>query len=404
MTQSEIISQTEQYVLHTYNRFPVALDRGNGMRVWDTEGRSYLDFMSGIGVYALGYHYPGYDEALTAQLQKTLHTSNLYYHEPLAEAARKLVTSAGLDKVFFTNSGAEAIEGAIKAARKYSFAKYGPGRSGIIAMNDSFHGRTVGAVSVTGNEHYQEPFRPLMQGVSFAAYNSISGVRELLSDQTCAVILETLQGEGGIFPAEKACLKELRALCTERDIVLILDEVQCGMGRTGHMWAYEAYGIKPDILCCAKALGCGVPVGAFVLSEKISSSSLAAGDHGSTYGGNPFVTAAVSTVFDLFESGGIVRHVRDTAPYLEEQLDRLKDSYGFITEHRGAGFMRGLELDPSVPAGKVAARALEKGLLIITAGHNVLRFLPPLIAGKDEIDEAAGILAACFDEAAEGNL
>jgi len=398
MRQSEIIAQTEEYVLHTYNRFPLAVDRGEGTYVYDTEGKRYLDFMSGIGVYALGYHFPGYDEALTAQLKKVLHTSNLYYHEPLAQAAKKLALSAGLGKVFFTNSGAEAIEGALKAARKYSFAKYGPGRSDLIAMKDSFHGRTVGAVSVTGNEHYQEPFRPLMDGVRFAEFNNFESVMNLVSDRTCAVILETLQGEGGIFPAEPEFLAKIRQLCTERDIVLILDEVQCGMGRTGSMWAYEAYGLKPDIVCCAKALGCGIPVGAFVLSRKMAEESLAPCDHGTTYGGNPFAAAAVSTVFDLFEENGIVAHVQKMTPVLSGMLDRLKEEFDCILAHRGSGFMRGLELDPSVSAGAVASKALEKGMLIITAGHNVLRFLPPLIIKEEQIDEAEAILRACFRE------
>lgn len=398
MNQDRIIKQTDEYVLHTYNRFPVSLDHGDGVRVWDTEGNCYLDFMAGIGVYALGYHFPGYDEALTAQLGKGLHTSNLYYHEPLAEAAKKLVLSSGLSKAFFTNSGAEAIEGALKAARKYSFMKYGPDRYEIIAMKDSFHGRTAFAVSVTGNEHYQEPFRPLVGGISLASFNDLDSVRGKVTDKTCAVILETVQGEGGIFPADKEFLKGVRALCDERDLVLILDEVQCGMGRTGTLWAYEQYGIKPDILCTAKALGCGVPVGAFVLNEKLGSESLAPGDHGTTYGGNPFVTAAVSKVFDLFKENDIVGHVERTTPYLEKKLDELKEKHECILSHRGKGFMRGLQFDESVSAGAIASKALKKGILIITAGHNVLRFVPPLIVGEAEIDEAAAILDECMNE------
>ena len=398
MQQNEIIREAEQYVLHTYNRFPLAIDRGEGMYVFDTDGKRYLDFMSGIGVYALGYHFPGYDEALIAQVKKTLHTSNLYYHEPLAQAAKKLALSAGLSKVFFTNSGAEAVEGALKAARKYSFAKYGPGRYEVIAMQDSFHGRTAFAVSVTGNEHYQEPFRPLVDGIRYAAFNDADSVRELVTDKTCAVILETVQGEGGIYPADPAFLKAVRELCDEKDIVLILDEIQCGMGRTGNMWAYEVSGVMPDIVCCAKALGCGVPVGAFVLNEKLGDASLAPGDHGTTYGGNPLATAAVSSVFDLFEKHDIVGNVRANTPYLSEKLDALAEKYSFIRAHRGMGYMRGLELDAACPVGNVTAKALEKGLLIISAGHNVLRFLPPLIAGRNEIDEAAGILDEVFGE------
>ena len=397
MSQSSIISQTEEYVLHTYNRFQVAVESGDGVKIRDEEGKTYLDFMSGIGVYALGYHFPGYDEALISQIRKTLHTSNLYYHRPLAEAAKKLVLSAGMSKAFFTNSGAEAIEGALKAARRYSFTKYGPGRHEIIAMKESFHGRTVGALSLTGNEHYQEPFRPLMDGVLFAEFNDLRSVEELLSDRSCAVIVETVQGEGGVFPADPEFLTGLRRLCDERDFVLILDEVQCGMGRTGTMWAFEQYGIKPDILCSAKALGCGVPVGAFVLNEKLAENSLVPGDHGTTYGGNPFVTAAVSAVFDLFKEHGIPELAAENGRYLAEKLDGLAGKYPCIRAHRGLGLIRGLELDGAVSAGAIATAALNRGLFIITAGHNVLRFLPPLIISKEEIDEGIAILEECLD-------
>ena len=365
MSQSSIISQTEEYVLHTYNRFQVAVESGDGVKIRDEEGKTYLDFMSGIGVYALGYHFPGYDEALISQIRKTLHTSNLYYHRPLAEAAKKLVLSAGMSKAFFTNSGAEAIEGALKAARRYSFTKYGPGRHEIIAMKESFHGRTVGALSLTGNEHYQEPFRPLMDGVLFAQFNDLHSVEKLLSDRSCAVIVETVQGEGGVFPADPEFMTGLRRLCDERDLVLILDEVQCGMGRTGTMWAFEQYGVKPDILCSAKALGCGVPVGAFVLNEKLA---------------------------EIFKEHGIPELAAENGRYLAEKLDGLAGKYPCIRAHRG------LELDESVSAGAVATAALNKGLFIITAGHNVLRFLPPLIISKEEIDEGIAILDECLDE------
>ena len=398
MKQSEIINKTEEYVLHTYNRFPLAIESGNGVRVRGADGREYLDFMAGIAVYALGYHYPGYDEALIEQIGKVIHTSNLYYHEPLAKAAEKVVRSTGLSKVFFTNSGAEAIEGALKAARKYAWNKSGRAGHEIIAMNDSFHGRSVGALSVTGNAHYRDPFKPLMGGVKFADYNDIDSVRACLTDDTCAIIMETVQGEGGIYPADPEFLAEIRRICDERDILLILDEIQCGMGRTGSMWAFEQYGIRPDILTCAKALGCGVPVGAFVLNEKAASASLVPGDHGTTYGGNPFVLSAVSTVFDLYEANGITEHAAKAAGYLAAALDRLKDKYPCITAHRGLGLMRGLEFSGEVPAGKVAALALEKGLMIITAGGNVLRFVPPLVIEEADIDEAVSVLDSCIAE------
>lgn len=394
MTQQEIIDLTEQYVLHTYNRFPLAIDRGEGVRVFDTEGRAYLDFMAGIAVYALGYHYPGFDEALIGQVKKVLHTSNLYYHEPLAKAAERVVRSTGLSKVFFTNSGAEAIEGAIKAARKYAFLKDGRNDHEIIAMKDSFHGRSVGALSVTGNAHYQDPFRPLMGGVVFADFNDLESVKRLVNDRTCAVILETVQGEGGIFPAEPAFLTGLRELCDEKDILLILDEIQCGMGRTGTMWAFSQYGVKPDIMTCAKALGCGVPVGAFVLNEKTAERSLVPGDHGSTYGGNPFAMSAVNAVAEIFGRDRIVDHVQRITPYFTEALDSLMEKHPSVTAHRGAGLMQGLEFNGTPTAGQVAAEALRRGLLIITAGHDVLRFVPPLIITEKEIDEAAAILDA----------
>ncbi len=396
MNYTEIAHDVEKYVLHTYNRFPIAIESGQGMRVKDVAGREYLDFMAGIAVYALGYHYPGYDEALKAQIDKVLHTSNLYYHEPLARAAKAVVESSGLDKVFFTNSGAEAVEGALKAARKYAWLKDGKNDHEIIAMAGSFHGRSVGALSVTGNDHYQEPFRPLMGGIKFAEFNNLSSVEALVNETTCAIILETVQGEGGIHPADKDFLQGIRKLCDEKDIVLILDEIQCGMGRTGTMWAFEQYGVKPDILCCAKALGCGVPVGAFVLNEKLAAASLAPGDHGTTYGGNPFVLAAVDTVFKLFEEADILDHVGKISGYLAERLDDLAARHDSVKAHRGLGLMRGLELAPDCPVGQVTSKALEKGLLIISAGGNVLRFVPPLIITEKEVDEAVAILDECL--------
>ncbi len=396
MKYTEIVNDVEKNVLHTYNRFPIAIERGQGVRVWDTDGREYLDFMAGIAVFALGYHYPGYDEALKAQIDKVIHTSNLYYHEPLARAAGDVIASTGLDKVFFTNSGAEAVEGALKAARKYAWLKDGKNDHEIIAMAGSFHGRSIGALSVTGNDHYQEPFRPLMGGVKFAEFNNLDSVENLVNETTCAIILETVQGEGGIHPADPAFIQGVRRLCDEKDIVLILDEIQCGMGRTGKMWAYEHYGVRPDILCCAKALGCGVPVGAFVLNEKTAKSSLVAGDHGTTYGGNPFALAAVDAVFKLYDEADILTHVKEISVYLAEQLDQLAARHESVKAHRGLGLMRGLELAPECPVGQVASKALGKGLLIISAGGNVLRFVPPLIITEKEVDEAVAILDECL--------
>ena len=391
------MEQTEQYVLHTYNRFPVVLESGNGVYLKDTDGKEYLDFAAGIAVYALGYHYPGYDEALKSQIDKVMHTSNLYYNVPMGEAAEKLVKASGMSKVFFTNSGAEAIEGAIKAARKYAWLKDGQADHEIIAMNHSFHGRSVGALSVTGNFHYQEAFRPLMGGVKFADFNDIDSVKAQITNKTCAIIMETVQGEGGIYPADPAFLKAVRQICDEKDILLILDEIQCGMGRTGSMYAWQQYGVAPDIMTTAKALGCGVPVGAFVLNEKTAAASLVPGDHGTTYGGNPFACAAVSKVFDLFESEKIVDHVNEIAPYFEEKLEELMKKYDCITARRGKGLMQGLVIGNGVKVGDITKEALNHGLIVISAGSDVLRMVPPLIIEKQHIDEFVQKLSETID-------
>ena len=391
------MEQTEQYVLHTYNRFSVVLESGNGVYLKDTDGKKYLDFAAGIAVYALGYHYPGYDEALKSQIDKVMHTSNLYYNVPMGEAAEKLVKASGMSKVFFTNSGAEAIEGAIKAARKYAWLKDGQADHEIIAMNHSFHGRSVGALSVTGNFHYQEAFRPLMGGVKFADFNDIDSVKAQITDKTCAIIMETVQGEGGIYPADPAFLKAVRQICDEKDILLILDEIQCGMGRTGSLYAWQQYGVAPDIMTTAKALGCGVPVGAFVLNEKTAAASLVPGDHGTTYGGNPFACAAVSKVFDLFESEKIVDHVNEIAPYFEEKLEELMKKYDCITARRGKGLMQGLVIGNGVKVGDITKEALNHGLIVISAGSDVLRMVPPLIIEKQHIDEFVHKLSETID-------
>ena len=394
MSKSEqIMAQADEVLLRAYNRFPVVFSRGEGVTLYDEEGKSYLDFGSGIGVNALGYGHPAYTQALTQQVGKLMHVSNLYYTAPLEEAARALTEKSGLSRVFFTNSGAEAIEGAIKAAKKYASRRDGHSGHEIIAMEHSFHGRTVGAVSVTGTAHYREPFEPLMGGVRFARFNDLESVKAQVTEKTCAIILETVQGEGGIYPADPDFLAGVRALCDEKDILLILDEVQCGMGRTGSWYAWQTYGVKPDIMATAKALGCGVPVGAFVLGEKTAESSIEPGDHGSTYGGNPFAAAAVSAVFSIFEQEDILGHVKETAPYLEEKLDALcASSGGVLTGRRGMGFMQGLIVREDVPAGKIAAAALQAGLIVLTAGGNVLRLLPPLVVTRSDIDRMCEIL------------
>ena len=391
------MEQTENYVLHTYNRFPIVLESGNGVYLKDTDGKEYLDFAAGIAVYALGYHYPGYDEALKSQIDKVMHTSNLYYNVPMGEAAEKLIKASGMSKVFFTNSGAEAIEGAIKAARKYEWLKDKQADHEIIAMKHSFHGRSVGALSVTGNEHYQEAFRPLMGGVKFADFNDLDSVKAQITDQTCAIIMETVQGEGGIYPADITFLKEVRQICDEKDILLILDEIQCGMGRTGSMFAWQQYGVTPDIMTTAKALGGGVPVGAFVLNDKVASASLVPGDHGTTYGGNPFACAAVSKMFDLFESGKVLEHVNEIAPYFEEKLEELMEKYDCITARRGKGLMQGLVIGNGIKVGDITKEALNHGLIVISAGSDVLRMVPPLVIERKHVDEFIQKLSETID-------
>ena len=396
MTMIEKMNQAEEYVLHTYNRFPVVFEKGEGVCLYDTEGKEYLDFAAGIAVNALGYHYPGYDEALKAQIDKLLHVSNLYYNVPIAEAGEKLAKASGLEKVFFTNSGTEAIEGALKAAKKYAYIRDGHSGHEIIAMNHSFHGRTIGALSVTGNAHYREPFEPLMANVKFADFNDIDSVKEQITEKTCAILLEPVQGEGGIFPAEQDFLDELRQICDEKDILLIFDEIQCGMGRTGNYFAWQAYGVKPDIMTCAKALGCGVPVGAFVLGKKAAKASLVPGDHGTTYGGNPFVCAAVSRVFDILEKDEILKHVQEHILFLEDALDRIAENHDCVLERRVMGFMQGLVLKKEYPVGEVVKKALDEGLLVISAGENVLRIVPPLVIQKEDIWKMEEILEKCF--------
>lgn len=395
MNSKEYMERAEQAVLHTYNRFPVVLDKGDGVYLEDVDGKKYLDFGAGIAVFALGYGNKEYNDALKGQIDKLIHTSNLYYHVPLAEAAEKLVQASGMDKVFFTNSGTEAIEGAIKAARKYAYLRDKKADHEIIAMNHSFHGRSIGALSVTGNPHYQEAFQPLMGGVRFADFNDLDSVKAQVTDKTCAVIMETVQGEGGIYPADPEFLQGVKKICEERDILLILDEIQCGMGRTGSWFAWQQYGVEPDIMTCAKALGCGVPVGAFVLNKKTAEASLVPGDHGTTYGGNPFACAAVSKVFDLFESMNIVEHVQQVAPYLEEKLEELVDKYDFLTERRGKGLMQGVVVTGR-PVGQIVSKALEQGLIILSAGSDVLRFVPPLVISKEDVDEMVKRLEASF--------
>lgn len=396
MDKMTYIETAENELLHTYNRFPVVFDHGDGVYLYDTDGKQYLDFAAGIAVSAFGYNNKEYNDALKNQIDKLMHISNLYYNVPAINAAKRLIKASHMDRVFFTNSGTEAIEGAIKAAKKYAYTRDGEVGHEIIAMEHSFHGRSLGALAVTGNAHYREPFGPMMPGVKFATFNDLESVKAQITDKTCAILFETVQGEGGIYPATKEFMEGVRALCDEHDILLILDEIQCGMGRTGEMFAWQAYDVKPDIMTSAKALGCGVPVGAFLMTEKVAEKSLAPGDHGTTYGGNPFVCAAVDKVLEMMEREEITSHVKEVAAYFEKQLDRLVEKYDFLTARRGVGLMQGLVCEK--PVGTVAKNALEKGLVVISAGSNVIRMVPPLVIEPEHVDEMIAKLDATLAE------
>ncbi len=385
----------QSHIIPTYKRFDIVLESGEGVYLLDDKGKKYLDFSSGIGVCALGYNHAEFNAKIKAQVDKLLHTSNLYYNENIAQAAKHLAKASGLERVFFTNSGAESIEGAMKVARKYAFNK-GIKGGNFIAFKHSFHGRTLGALSLTANEKYQKPFKPLISGVKFAKYNDFSSVERLVNEKTCAIILESVQGEGGVNPAQKDFYKALRKLCDEKDILLIADEIQCGMGRSGKFFAYEHSGILPDVMTSAKALGCGLSVGAFVVSEKVAQKSLEAGDHGSTYGGNPLVCAGVNVVFEIFKKEKILENVSKLTPYLEQSLENLIKEFRFCKKRKGLGFMQGLSLDKSVKVAEVIKKCQENSLLLISCGENDLRFLPPLIIEKSHIDEMSEKLRKVF--------
>lgn len=393
-SMKQYIEDAEAALLHTYNRFQVVLDKGEGVYLYDMEGKKYLDFCAGIAVFALGYGNKIYNDALKEQIDKVIHTSNYYYNIPAIEAAKKLKKISGMDRVFFTNSGAESIEGAIKAARKYAYLKDGRTDHEIIAMEHSFHGRTMGALSVTGNKKYREAFEPMIGNIRFATLNDFQSVLDQVTDKTCAILFETVQGEGGIYPATEEFMKQVKALCEERDILMILDEIQCGMGRCGEYYAWQRYGIKPDIMTSAKALGCGVPVGVFMMTEKVAAHSLTSGDHGTTYGGNPLAGAAINAVLDLFEENHIIEHVNQIGDYLANRLDELVDKYDFITERRGVKLMQGLVFDR--PVGDIIGKALEKGLILINAGPNIIRFVPPLVIEEEHVDKMIEILTSCL--------
>ncbi len=381
---NEYMKMTEENLLHTYNRFPITLDRGDGVYLYDTDGKKYLDFMAGIAVSGLGYGNVELKNALKEQIDNLLHSSNLYYNTTCGKAAEALRRASGMDRIFFTNSGAEANEGALKAARKYAWQKKS-GRFEFIAMKDSFHGRTMGALSVTEHPAYREPFEPLIPGVSFAEFNNLESVKKLVNEKTCGIIVEPVQGEGGINTATKEFMTGIRKLCDEEGILMICDEIQCGMARTGEMFAWQLYGTKPDIMTMAKAIGSGVPVGAFAMTKAVAEASLKPGDHGTTYGGNPLACAAVAKTLEIYEKQKLAAHVKEVGDYLEEQLKKLVEDYDCVVEQRGLGLIRGIKL--SGPVGEVVKKAMEEGLLIISARSDVIRLVPPLVIEKEHVDE-----------------
>lgn len=381
---NDYMEAAERSLVHTYNRFPVVFDRGEGVYLYNTEGKKYLDFAAGIAVSGLGYADRELNTALKSQIDRLMHTSNLYYNTTCAKAARELLKASGMDRVFFTNSGTEANEGALKAARKYAWKKEN-GRYEFIAMKDSFHGRSMGALSVTEHEAYRAPFEPLIPGVTFAEFNNLESVRSLVTDRTCAIILEPLQGEGGIHMATSEFMSGIRKLCDEEGILMICDEIQCGMARTGAMFAWQSYGTRPDIITMAKAIGSGVPVGAFGMTEEVAKYSLEPGDHGTTYGGNPFACAAVAKTLEIFEERELCAHVREVGAYLAEQLDRLVEECETLVERRGVGLIQGIKM--TKPVAGTIAKALDEGLLIISARSDVIRLVPPLVIEKEHVDE-----------------
>ncbi|GFI43611.1 acetylornithine aminotransferase [Lachnospiraceae bacterium] len=381
---NQYIEETKKGLVNTYNRFPVVLERGEGVYLYDTNGKKYLDFAAGIAVCGLGYGNQELNQTLKEQIDCLTHTSNLYYNTTCGKAATALRRISKMDRVFFTNSGTEAIEGALKAARKYAWKK-GNGRYEFIAMEHSFHGRSIGAVSVTGSEAYRTPFEPLLPGVKFAEFNNLDSVKAQVTDKTCAIILEALQGEGGVNRASSEFMEGIRKLCDSEGILMICDEIQCGMGRTGEMFAWQNYGTKPDIMAMAKAIGSGLPVGAFAMTEEVAEYSLEPGDHGTTYGGNPLACAAVAKTVEIFEREDIAAHVQKMGAYLKEKLEELAAESEEVLECRGMGLIQGIKVKR--PAGEIINAALDGGLIIISARDNVIRLVPPLIVEKEHIDE-----------------
>jgi predicted acetylornithine/succinylornithine family transaminase len=382
-SQQEIIGATEQYVMKTYARFPVALVRGSGSRVWDAEGKEYVDFLAGLAVNGLGHSHPAVVRAIRQQSEKLIHVSNLYHIDSQADLARLLVEHSFADKVFFCNSGAEANEAAIKLARKYAKDSGESDRFEIVTMNRSFHGRTLATITATGQKKFHKGFEPLVPGFSYIPFNDINAAKAAVTGKTCAILVEPVQGEGGVNIADKGYLAALRDLCDQTGTLLIFDEVQCGMGRTGKLFAYEHYGVAPDIMTLAKSLGGGIPIGAMAARNKVAA-SFSPGTHASTFGGNPLACAAGKAVLETLLAPGFLNHVAARSLYLREGLQKLKERHAVIGQIRIVGLMAGLELETS--CGDIVNRCMDMGILINCTMDNVLRFLPPLIIGDEEID------------------
>lgn len=393
MTYQELKAEENKYVMNTYGRFPIALDHGEGATVWDVEGKKYIDLASGIGVNCMGYNNPKIIDAITEQAHKLMHVSNLFTTAPMVQVAKKLVEKTHLNgKVFFANSGAEANEGAIKLARKYSYDKYGEGRYKIVTLINSFHGRTVTTLKATGQDRFHNYFFPFTEGFDYAVANDFDSVRKKVDDMTCAVMMELIQGEGGVLPLDADFVKQVEALCREKDLLLIIDEVQTGIGRTGSLFCFQQYGIRPDVVTMAKGLGGGMPIGA-VLAAESCSNVLTPGTHATTFGGTPIVCAAANAVLDTVGDGQFLAQVREKGEYLKNGILSLgsPDIHGV----RGMGLMLGIIVDEGKHAA-FANKLIEKGVLAITAGKNAVRLLPPLTISKEEMDEALHIMKEVF--------
>jgi acetylornithine/N-succinyldiaminopimelate aminotransferase len=382
MNPREIIDAEKKYLAQTYTRPSFVLTRGEGMYVFDTDGKKYLDCAAGIAVNALGYSDPQLIKAIQDAAAGLLHTSNLFYTESQVALAQALVEKSFADKVFFSNTGTEAMEGALKFARKYHAERGDVNRKNFVAFHSSFHGRTMGALAVTDSEKYQAPFRPLMPGVAFADFNDLDSARAAITDETAAVIIEPVQGEGGIYPASDEFMRGLRVLCDERGALLIFDEIQCGLGRTGKLWAHEWSGVTPDIMALAKPLAGGLPIGAFLMTDKVAS-AIHMGEHGTTFGGGPFITSVALSVFNRISDPKFLSHVNETGNYLMERLAEINSPH--IKEVRGRGLMIGVEMD--IDAAKIRDLGYSQGLLLIQAREKVVRFVPPLIMQKIHVDE-----------------